>query len=278
MPVIGFLHSRSLESMRDKMEAFAQGLAETGFVEGRNVAIEHRWGEGQVARRRALLADLVRRKVSLIIADTTNGGADAKAATQTIPISFTAGADPIEFGLVSSLGHPGSNATGIALRRGRVRCRGNSAPMIGFLYGGRQDDPNMNMFRGAFYKGLREQGFVEGRNVEILYRNAETQYDRLPSLAVVNRPVNVIVAVRGTVTALAAKAATPIIPIVFANGGDPVQSGLVASARPTGRSSSAGRCWPGAVKLPNPVRSLCRPPLRSRLRGCPPAAISGSGG
>jgi putative tryptophan/tyrosine transport system substrate-binding protein len=110
-------------------------------------------------------------------------------------------------------------------------------PMIGFLYGGRQDDPNMNMFRAAFHKGLREQGFVEGRNVEILYRHAETQYDRLPSLAadLVNRPVDVIVAVSGTVTALAAKAATPIIPIVFANGGDPVQSGLVATLnRPGG--------------------------------------------
>src|SRR5215475_13094788 len=99
VPVIGFLHSQSLESMRDKIGAFAQGLAETGFVEGRNVAIEHRWGEGQVERRRAHLAEIVRRQVSLIVADTTNGGAYAKAATQTIPIIFTAAADPVEFGL-----------------------------------------------------------------------------------------------------------------------------------------------------------------------------------
>jgi putative tryptophan/tyrosine transport system substrate-binding protein len=116
VPVIGFLHNQSIESMRDKMEAFAQGLAEAGFVEGRNVAIEHLWEEGQVERRRALLADLVRRQVSLIIADTTNGGADAKTATGTIPIIFVAGADPVEFGLVSSLGHPGGNATGVASR------------------------------------------------------------------------------------------------------------------------------------------------------------------
>jgi putative tryptophan/tyrosine transport system substrate-binding protein len=114
MPVIGFLHNESLESMRDKMGPFAQGLAEMGFVEGRNVAIEHRWAEGQMERRRAFLADLVRRQVSLIVADTTNGGTDAKAATQTIPIVFMAGADPIEFGLVSSLDRPGSNATGYA--------------------------------------------------------------------------------------------------------------------------------------------------------------------
>jgi ABC transporter substrate binding protein len=108
LPVIGFLHTQSLETMRDKMAPFAQGLAETGFVEGRNVSIEHRWGEGQTERRRALVADLVRRQVSLIIADTTNGGTDAKAATQTIPIIFMAGADPVEFGLVSSLNRPGA--------------------------------------------------------------------------------------------------------------------------------------------------------------------------
>jgi putative tryptophan/tyrosine transport system substrate-binding protein len=101
--------------------------------------------------------------------------------------------------------------------------------VVGLLDGGGQDD--VNRLRAAFHKGLSEQGFVEGRNVEILYRSAETQYDRLPSLAadLVNRPVDVIVAVNGTVTALAAKAATSIIPIVFANGGDPVQNGLVAS-------------------------------------------------
>jgi putative tryptophan/tyrosine transport system substrate-binding protein len=116
VPVIGFVHSQSFESMRDNLEAFAQGLAETGFVEGRNVAIEHRWGEGQVERRRALLADLVHRQVSLIIADTTNGGADAKAATQTIPIIFSAGADPVEFGLVSSFNRPGGNVTGFAVQ------------------------------------------------------------------------------------------------------------------------------------------------------------------
>jgi putative ABC transport system substrate-binding protein len=114
MPVIGFLHNQSLESMQDKLAPFARGLAETGFVEGRNVAIEHRWAEGQIERRRAFLADLVRRQVSLIIADTTNGGADAKAATQTIPIIFMAGADPVEFGLVSNLNRPGGNATGYA--------------------------------------------------------------------------------------------------------------------------------------------------------------------
>lgn len=98
--------------------------------------------------------------------------------------------------------------------------------MIGYLSG---EGPNA-LFRAAFHKGLGEQRFVEGRNVEILYRDADTQYDRLPLLAadLVSRRVDVIFAVNGAVAALAAKAATPTIPIVFASGSDPVQNGLVA--------------------------------------------------
>jgi putative tryptophan/tyrosine transport system substrate-binding protein len=116
MPVIGFLHNQSLESMRDELPAFERGLAETGFVEGRNVAFDHRWAEGHNDRRPQLAADLVRRQVSIIVADATNAAADAKAATQTIPIVFTAGADPVSFGLVSSLSRPGANVTGVAMQ------------------------------------------------------------------------------------------------------------------------------------------------------------------
>ena len=94
LPVIGFLHNQSPEFMRDLITAFRQGLVETGYVEGFNVAIEHRWAEGDVNRRRALAADLIGSQVSVIVADTTNGGADAKAATNTIPVIFMAGADP----------------------------------------------------------------------------------------------------------------------------------------------------------------------------------------
>src|SRR5215467_10580515 len=86
LPVIGFLHNQSLESMRDKIQAFQQGLAETGYVEGRNVAIEHRLNRGDVNRRQALVSDLTRTQVSVIVAATTSGAADAKAATNTIPI------------------------------------------------------------------------------------------------------------------------------------------------------------------------------------------------
>jgi putative tryptophan/tyrosine transport system substrate-binding protein len=116
LPVIGFLHNQSLESMRDKIPAFQEGLAKSGYMEGRNVAIEHGWAEGSRDRRRALLADLIGRKVSVLVADTTNGAADAKAATKAIPIVFIAGADPVEFGLVTSLSRPGANLTGVAVQ------------------------------------------------------------------------------------------------------------------------------------------------------------------
>jgi putative ABC transport system substrate-binding protein len=116
LPVIGFLHNQSLESMRDSLPAFQSGLAETGFIEGRNVVFEHRWAEGRGDRRPALAADLVHRQVSAIVADATNAAADAKAATKMIPIVFIAGGDPVEFGLVSSLNRPGANVTGVAMQ------------------------------------------------------------------------------------------------------------------------------------------------------------------
>ena len=124
---------------------------------------------------------------------------------------------------------------GLAILPSETRAQQRRLPMIGYLDGaGESENP---ILRAAFHKGLNEQGFVEGRNVEILYRYAQTQYDRLPSLAadLVNRRVDVIAAVDGTPPALAAKAVTTSIPIVFANGGDPVSNGLVASLnRPGG--------------------------------------------
>jgi putative ABC transport system substrate-binding protein len=99
------------------MHAFYQGLAEVGFAEGRNVAIEHRWDEGLAERGPALAAGLVARQVAVIVVDTTASAQIAKAATQTIPIVFAgAGADPIQYGLVASFNRPGGNVTGVSLQ------------------------------------------------------------------------------------------------------------------------------------------------------------------
>ena len=113
MPVLGYLNSRAPGENANFLAAFHRGLNETGYVEGKNVAIEYRWAEGQYNRFPAQAADLVSRQVAVIVANGPAVGA-AKAATATIPIVFAIGFDPVAFGLVASLNQPGDNLTGIS--------------------------------------------------------------------------------------------------------------------------------------------------------------------
>jgi len=112
LPVIGYLNSTSASGWAPQLAAFLQGLREGGYQEGRNVAIEYRWAEDQNGRLPELAAELVRRQVTVLVA---NGPAaqPARMATTTIPIVFTMGSDPVQLGLVASLNRPGGNVTGV---------------------------------------------------------------------------------------------------------------------------------------------------------------------
>jgi putative ABC transport system substrate-binding protein len=111
LPVVGYLTTRAANEDPHLLDGFRSGLGQAGYVEGRNVAIEYRWAEGQFKRLPELAADLVRRRVNVIAA--LSGSAAAKAATTTIPIVFELAGDPVEFGLVASLSRPGGNLTGV---------------------------------------------------------------------------------------------------------------------------------------------------------------------
>src|SRR5262245_15015144 len=112
-PVVGYIDSASPGPYATFVAKFRQGLEETGYVEGRNVAIEFRWAEGRNDRLPVLAADLVRREVNVIVATSISAALAAKAATTTIPIILRTGNDPVEIGLVPSLNRPGGNLTGV---------------------------------------------------------------------------------------------------------------------------------------------------------------------
>ena len=115
VPVIGVLTATSPSPFEPFMRAFKQGLSEAGYVEGQNVTIEYRWAEGKYDRLPALAADLVGRKVDLIVANNPPPALAAKSATSTIPIVFRGGTDPVADGLVASLARPGGNLTGVSI-------------------------------------------------------------------------------------------------------------------------------------------------------------------
>jgi putative tryptophan/tyrosine transport system substrate-binding protein len=129
MPVIGLLSGGARGPLRSQIAAFEEGLKESGYVEGQNLAIEYRFAEGRFDRLPALAADLVRRQVTLLFATNNDGVLAAKEATATIPIVFGIGGDPVALGFVASLNRPGGNLTGVSFLT-----QGLEAKRLGLLH------------------------------------------------------------------------------------------------------------------------------------------------
>jgi ABC-type uncharacterized transport system substrate-binding protein len=189
MPVVGFLNGASPVPFASFVDAFRDGLSQMGYVEGRNVAIEYRWAEGQNDRLPALAADLVRRQVSVIAATGGNAPAvAAKTATAAIPIVFSGGGDPVKLGLVASLSRPGGNATGVNMftstlepkRLGLLRELVPSVALIAALVN--PNSPNIE----TQLKDLKEAARAVGQQIHILQgssaRELDTAFETLPQL------------------------------------------------------------------------------------------------
>ena len=177
MPVIGFLGSTSPGPNEPALAAFRQGLSDTGYVEGQNVAIEYRWADGRYDRLPALAADLVARKVDVIA--ITGGNASvraAKNATTTIPIVSTFGDDPVESGLVASLARPGGNLTGISiftaeLMPKRLELLSELVPRVGVIA------LLANPGAESMIREVQEAARVKGVQLQILKASSESEID-----------------------------------------------------------------------------------------------------
>jgi putative ABC transport system substrate-binding protein len=237
MPVIGFLNGQSPAVFAHIVAAFRLGLNQAGYVEGRNVAIEYRWAEGRMDTLAALAAELVRRPVDVIVA---TGGAHlaAKAATSTIPIVFTSGADAIKEGLVASFNRPGGNATGatvlsatlVAKRLAIVLDLIPSAASIGALV-----DPTFSE-ASAQLTQLQTAARAIGQRVHVLNASTENEIDTaFASISSVHIDALLIGATpffrgrRNQITALAARHAIP----TSAEGRDFAEGGLLMSYGPS---------------------------------------------
>jgi putative ABC transport system substrate-binding protein len=182
MPVIGYLGSESPDMYADRFSAFRQGLSESGYVEGRNVAIEYLYAEGQYNRLPGLVAELVRRGVAVIIATPATAALAAKAATTTIPIVFSSGVDPVKAGLVSSLNRPGGNLTGVSqltleLEPKRMEILHEMIPNAGVVGVLISDTPTADTLAGPEVTAIQTAARTIGQEILVLYANTEREID-----------------------------------------------------------------------------------------------------
>jgi len=221
MPVIGFLNSASSQPFANYVASFRAGLKTTGYVDGQNVVIEFRWAEGHYDRLPEMAADLVRRKVAVLV--STGGSPSitaAKAATTTIPIVFTTGSDPVRLGLVTSLSHPGGNITGVdffitqmeSKRLGLLRALVPGVQLIAVLL-----NPNQPIYARQ-KTDVEEAAHATGQQIHLLSASNESEIDAAFATAMQLRAGAMLVGAdpflnsqRDKIVALAARHAIPAI-------------------------------------------------------------------
>jgi putative ABC transport system substrate-binding protein len=237
LPVVGFLGRDSQEAGRSMVADFRKGLSETGYFEGQNVSIEYRWANSENERLPGLAADLIRRKVNVIVTGGTQAPLAVKALTTTIPIVFIAGVDPVRSGLVASLNRPGGNATGISLMGYEIFPKQLSilkdllpgAERFGLLNNPTSTGMGPNPAEGA---NLREASAAIGRQIEVAsarnIREIDTAFATLVQKkveAVVISPNVLFIARRAQILTLAARY---VLPTVFDDREAVVAGGLMS--------------------------------------------------
>jgi putative ABC transport system substrate-binding protein len=277
MPVIGFLSPGSLEADVSRMNAFRRGLAEIGYVEGQNVAIEYRGAKYQYGHVAALAADLVSRQVSVIIVVSTTPTLTAKAATNTIPILFSVGGDPVQFGIVSSLNRPDGNITGVynlntAVTGKRLELLREIVPatgIIAFLVNPR------SAVREAETKELNEAARILGVEIRILNAASESEIDAAFATLAKERSVPLVVSSDNLFTdrpvRLVALAARHAIPTIFPYRWFAAAGGLMSYGPDLADAyrlvgTYAGRILNGAKPADLPVQQVVKVELVINLK------------
>jgi putative tryptophan/tyrosine transport system substrate-binding protein len=279
MPVIGYLSGSAAGDAVDQVAGFRLGLAETGYVEGRNVAMEYRFAEGHFGRFPALVDDVVRRRVAVIfVANTTAAALTAKAATQTTPIVFNVGSDPVEVGLVASLNRPGGNLTGVtslqtvvlAKRMQMMHELVPAANMIAFLV-----NPTNRLFAETETKEAQAAARVIGVSLMVLNARSSGEIDEAFGTLVRERVGAILINsdnyFRVQRLQLAALAARHAMPAIYSYG-ENVRAGGLLSYGPdvaeTTRLSGAyvGRILKGDKPSDLPVQQVTKMKLVINLK------------
>ncbi len=235
IPVVGFLGSESADKWADRVHAFRQGLAESGYVEGRNVTIDYRWAEAQYDRLPALVTELVRLPAAVIAVGGVPEVRAAKAATSTTPIVFQIGVDPVAAGLVGSLSHPGGNLTGasnlsIALGQKRLELLHEAVPsarIVALLV-----DPTNGSVSEIESRSTQVAAQQLGLELHVLHATSERDFDAVFAALDKLKAAGLVIGNTGIFNARAAQLGAlslrHAIPAIFQSRGFAASGGLMS--------------------------------------------------